>query len=94
MKRSSLIAGTALVAVALSSVAVLAHDRGDRQGRGEGRIETMLERFDTNGDGAITMAEIEAAGVERFNTADTNGDGQLRRHATISESQTFAAATV
>lgn len=75
MKRTTLIAGTALIAVALTSVSVAAHQRGDGDKRGKHRIEAMLERFDANGDGAITKQEIEAAGVERFNSADADGNG-------------------
>lgn len=40
-------------------------------------------RFDTNGDGSVDLAEIQAARpdftVEKFNAADGNGDGLLSR---------------
>lgn len=40
-------------------------------------------RLDTNGDGSVDLAEMQAAKadftVEQFNKADTNGDGLLSR---------------
>lgn len=36
-----------------------------------------FEAFDANGDGGITLAELQAHAEERFTNADTNGDGAL-----------------
>lgn len=36
-----------------------------------------LERVDANGDGNITIAELEAQKTERFSSADTNGDNLM-----------------
>lgn len=36
-----------------------------------------FETFDTDGDGVITQAEIEAKGAAKFAESDTNGDGFL-----------------
>ena len=36
-----------------------------------------LQTYDTDGDGTITEAEIEARRAERFTAADANGDGAL-----------------
>lgn len=44
------------------------------QGRGE---RPDFATLDTNGDGALTMEELAAAGAARFATADTDGDGLL-----------------
>jgi hypothetical protein len=79
---------TLVLAALIGSVAVggvaLAQDRGDRDGprhghRGspEERVTMMMERFDANGDGQITVEEIEIHRAERFNAADTNGDGVI-----------------
>lgn len=52
--------------------------RGPGGGSGGGRGGFMT-RMDTNGDGAVTKAEM-AAGIEaRFKAADTNGDGWLSK---------------
>ena len=76
MKRTTLIAAAALIAVASTAVIATAHDRG--MGPRDARGPAMLfERFDTNSDGAITRAEIEAAALAHFTQADVNGDGQL-----------------
>lgn len=79
MTRTSLIAAVALIAVASTAVIATAHDRGGRgEGPREGRGPAMLfERFDTDNDGSITKAEVEAAVAARFAEADANGDGQL-----------------
>ncbi|WP_018147568.1 EF-hand domain-containing protein [Henriciella marina] len=53
------------------------HEEGDRSSHREARSERMMERFDTNSDGTITTAEIEAMKAERFAAADANGDGGL-----------------
>ncbi|MDM7956914.1 EF-hand domain-containing protein [Blastomonas sp.] len=52
--------------------------RGKRGGGGEGMQRGMM-RMDTNKDGAISLAEFEAAAVERFKRQDTNNDGQVTK---------------
>lgn len=50
---------------------------GDFQrGRGRGGL-AMLESFDTNSDGQLTQAEIDAARADRFAAFDTDGNGAL-----------------
>ena len=75
MKRTYLITG--IVVTALSVTAVAASANGfDGKKRGHGpRIN--FEEVDTNGDGFLSQAELEAHGAARFATADTNGDGVL-----------------
>lgn len=52
--------------------------RGGHHGAGHGgRGEMMFKTFDTNKDGTITTAEIEAATQQRLNDNDANGDGAL-----------------
>lgn len=65
-------AGALVAALAIgSSLPALAHDHPDRP------------RLDTNGDGSVDLAEIQAVHpdftVDKFNAADANGDGLLSR---------------
>lgn len=41
--------------------------------------ERILERFDTDGDRAISLEEINAAAGERFTLADKNTDGSVEK---------------
>jgi len=50
-------------------------DREYRRGRGRGA--QMLENFDTDGDGQLTQAEIDAVRADRFAEFDTDGNGEL-----------------
>ena len=78
MKKVTLIASAALIAVA--STAVIATAKGIPGGNGHGQgnhIERLFERMDADQDGSITKAEVEAAAVARFTEADANGDGLL-----------------
>lgn len=43
--------------------------RGDRAGG--------MMRADSNGDGAVTLAEMQAAAAQRFDRADADNDGKL-----------------
>ncbi|MEO1539642.1 MAG: EF-hand domain-containing protein [Pseudomonadota bacterium] len=67
MKRIMIPATAALVLSALAT-AVVADDRGAR---------FDFEAIDTNGDGQVTPAEMEAMRAARFAEVDTNGDGEL-----------------
>ncbi len=89
----ALIAGLAVTGNAIAQNADLGPDgpavfdrpNGDelaqrgRAGRrfGGPRGPSLAERFDTNGDGQITEAEIEAAQRARLAEFDSNGDGVL-----------------
>ncbi|MDV3456428.1 EF-hand domain-containing protein [Sphingomonas sp. HF-S4] len=50
--------------------------KDERPGNGE-RGGRMLNRLDTDGDGAISLAEQRAQATKRFARLDTNGDGKL-----------------
>ncbi len=90
-KTSKLMIGTAVVAV-LGLVAIgavsHAHERGygmrgyggPAYGHGGGHgapMMNMMERFDTDGDGKLTRAEIEAERAKRMAMFDTDKDGAL-----------------
>jgi EF hand len=51
-----------------------ARDGDGREGKGKRRGPA---RFDANGDGAISLAEMQAAALARFDRVDANKDGQL-----------------
>lgn len=75
--------GLFLVAAAMVSGLVVAMDHSDDGARHGGRhgkfMGKMLERMDTDGDGAVSEAEFVEAHRERFARMDGNGDGQLER---------------
>jgi Ca2+-binding EF-hand superfamily protein len=45
----------------------------------EGKAGRWFDHLDTNGDGVITEAEMDARQTERFNEKDTNGDGMISK---------------
>ncbi|MEM1398800.1 MAG: EF-hand domain-containing protein [Pseudomonadota bacterium] len=67
------ISGTVVVGVAYAAGGD--HGRGGHHGRGFGGIS--FEEVDANGDGTITLQEMQAAAGTRFGNADTNGDGAI-----------------
>ena len=71
MKKVTLTALTITVALGGLGVssAVMASQRGQNM--------PSFENFDTNGDGVITQAEVEAHGAAKFAESDANGDGYL-----------------
>ncbi|MEM7319290.1 MAG: calcium-binding protein, partial [Pseudomonadota bacterium] len=70
MKRAVFITGIVVLAAAVAASGAFA------QGPGKGQRITF-EELDANGDGEITMAELEARQAARFAAADTDGDGKL-----------------
>ena len=53
-------------------------------------VEQIIERWDANGDGAVTREEFLAAGrpADHFDLVDTNKDGKI----TVEELKAFLAA--
>jgi Ca2+-binding EF-hand superfamily protein len=77
MKKTAL---TALVAVLAASVAVPAIAAQQNKGhQGGPRIERMIERFDSNGNGAIELEEISAQRTAMFNSVDADQSGTLNK---------------
>jgi len=76
-------AGVVVVAAGAAAVAFAADwapgsHKGRHGGHGRGHGHSMsLMQYDTNKDGRITRAEIDAGIEARFKAADTNGDGKL-----------------
>lgn len=68
MKRTAFILCVAVAATAVSGVSAFA--------RGQGPDFATL---DTDGNGELTLAEMQAHGAARFEDADTNGDGLLSK---------------
>ncbi len=79
MKKLALIAILAGTSVSVAGLAYADHHKegGDRSKHREARAERMIERFDTDGDGAISTEEVEAMKAAKFAEADANGDGGL-----------------
>lgn len=74
MKRAVLISGVTVAAIALTSSFAMA--KGGHHGHRGGEPMTF-EQLDTNGDGMVTLAELQARGEARFNETDTDGNGSL-----------------
>lgn len=47
--------------------------------RAERQAQRIVKRFDTNGDGALTMDEIEARQKKMFALLDRNDDGKIEK---------------
>lgn len=81
--RGVLVVGLGAAAVAAVVAVGAAHaegHRGDGFGRAGGgdrgaRLERMFERADQNGDGVVTMAEIQQSRASTFAEIDVDADG-------------------
>ncbi len=72
-----LLLGTTLaVFTAMTLTAGIVSARGHGEG-GQCRPEITFEMLDTDGNGAITAAEMTAKAMQRFNAGDANDDGFL-----------------
>ncbi len=67
--------------IALASVPIMAEARGDKGPR------INFEQLDTNSDGEVTQAEMDAHRNARFASADTNGDGALSKEEMLARAQ-------
>ncbi|PSL19659.1 EF-hand domain-containing protein [Shimia abyssi] len=73
MKRTTFITGIVVAALSVTAVAASAKGQGGKH-RG---MQINFEELDTNGDGFVTQAEMDAHAAARFAKMDTNGDGAL-----------------
>ena len=75
MKRATLLAGAAIIALGAAAAGAYAQDgNGPRAGKGP-RFD--MSQIDTDGDGTISAEEREAHRAARFAEIDTNGDGTV-----------------
>jgi Ca2+-binding EF-hand superfamily protein len=72
MKRAVLISGVTAIALAVTAISASAKPGGGERGE-----RVSFEQLDTNGDGFVTMEELQARGEARFADTDTDGDGLL-----------------
>jgi Ca2+-binding EF-hand superfamily protein len=67
-----------LLMVVLAGLTAIADGAAHAGEAGSGRLmERLFHKMDTDGDGAISAAEGEAAAEEMFDRRDANGDGVL-----------------
>jgi Ca2+-binding EF-hand superfamily protein len=65
------------VSIAVSGMGFSSAASAKPRGGQQGPKMPSFEQLDTNGDGVITQAEIDAIGEVKFAESDTNGDGFL-----------------
>jgi len=58
-----------------------------RQDRIQARIDRLMERFDVNQDGQITLTEVQSVRADHFNQMDVDGNGLVN----YEELETFKA---
>jgi Ca2+-binding EF-hand superfamily protein len=81
MKSTGFIAGIVVVATSLTAAAAIAESKGKSHGDGPRHgmhgMKMSFEMLDTDGNGEITLEEIQNHGKGRFTEIDTNQDGKL-----------------
>ena len=89
MKKTVLLALTAAAVALTATTGVVLAERGEHGDRGahhqrgaggdmrRGAMHGLMERYDTNGDRALTQEELDAARSAQFSEFDTDGDGTL-----------------
>lgn len=82
-------AAAVILGVAISSVSFVAYAKDHKRGGKGARIN--FEEVDTNSDGEITKAEMQAHAGKRFASSDTNSDGFIDRTEIIAKASTRAA---
>ena len=77
MKTTTLLTAAMTAAVIFTPVTALA-DRGERAAK-------MMERIDTDKNGAISLEEFTTARAARFDAADANKDGAITREEMMAQ---------
>ncbi|MEL7013212.1 MAG: EF-hand domain-containing protein [Pseudomonadota bacterium] len=86
MKYIALTGGLAL-AIAVGTAVGGAAEQIGRDGKG-----ARFEALDSDGDGRVTRAELDAHMKARFDRSDANGDGVLSRNELLTQAQNSAEA--
>ncbi|WP_225783089.1 hypothetical protein [Xenophilus sp. Marseille-Q4582] len=79
-----LLAGLALAAL-LSACAAPQPAQGPTRPAGGHGLDAFLGSYDADRDGQVTRAEFDAIRLQRFKSADTNGDGVLSEAEYVAE---------
>ncbi|GAB5445257.1 EF-hand domain-containing protein [Gymnodinialimonas sp.] len=74
-------AGALALMIPLALTAPAFAQEGDRQGP----PRMIFSELDADGNGAVTLEEMQAAGANRFAAADTDGDGALSRDELLAQ---------
>lgn len=82
---------TQILTAALLSGVVMTAGAASAQGFGDHGDRPGFATLDANGDGGITLEELQARGPARFAQADTNADGALSAEEMTAAAQTRAA---
>lgn len=88
MKRVLIITGLTALALAATSITVVAHDRGPGKMGGGPQID--FAAADANSDGKLTPEELRTYGAAKFATTDTDGNGALSVEEVTAHMQTRA----
>ena len=83
-------AGTLALMIPLALTAPATAQDADRQGP----PRMIFQELDTDGNGSVTLEELQAAGGNRFARADTDGDGALSRDELLAQSEARIEARV
>jgi hypothetical protein len=79
MKKLMMMAVVAGMATAATAPALANQHDKDWDAKVEKMVDHHMAEVDTNKDGSVTKAEMDAFGTKKFDEADANDDGALSR---------------